>query len=231
MPLTNGENFAGYTIIRLLGSGGMGEVYLAQHPRLPRQDALKILRPDVSSDSSFRVCPSLPAAHDHQNPIGTHDRSRLATTTSALGGMVAQLAEVVLDVAERDLALAGLMARTDADSYILVGHSLGARAMVTAAQTLATNPNGPKITTVHLLGAAIGAKGDWRSVNDAVTDAVYNYYSANDKVLKYLYTVVQAGSIPAGLRGFGSKFPKIKDRNVSRLVKSHSDYFSRVDLV
>lgn len=145
--------------------------------------------------------------------------------------MVAQLAEVVLDVAERDLALAGLMARTDADSYILVGHSLGARAMVTAAQTLATNPNGPKITTVHLLGAAIGAKGDWRSVNDAVTDAVYNYYSANDKVLKYLYTVVQAGSIPAGLRGFGSKFPKIKDRNVSRLVKSHSDYFSRVDLV
>jgi serine/threonine protein kinase len=28
MPLTSGETFAGYTIIRLLGSGGMGEVYL-----------------------------------------------------------------------------------------------------------------------------------------------------------------------------------------------------------
>ena len=28
MPLTNGQTFAGYTIIRLLGSGGMGEVYL-----------------------------------------------------------------------------------------------------------------------------------------------------------------------------------------------------------
>ncbi len=49
---------------------------------------------------------------------------------------------------------------------------------------LATNPEGPKIATVHLLGAAIGAKGDWRSLNDAVTDAAYNYYSANDKVLK-----------------------------------------------
>ena len=129
------------------------------------------------------------------------------------------------------VALAGLLARTDADDYILVGHSLGARAMVTAAQTLTTNTEGPKIATVHLLGAAIGAKGDWRGLNDAVTDVVYNYYSANDKVLKNLYTVVQAGSEPAGLRGFGSKFPKIRDRNVSRLVNSHSDYFDTVDLV
>jgi pimeloyl-ACP methyl ester carboxylesterase len=129
------------------------------------------------------------------------------------------------------VALAGLMARTDADSYILVGHSLGARAMVTAAQTLATDTKGPRVATAHLLGAAIGAKGDWRSLNDAATDAIYNYHSANDKVLKYLYTAVQAGSVPAGLRGFGSKFPKIKDRNVSRLVNSHSDYFDKVNLV
>jgi len=28
MPLTSGQTFAGYTIIRLLGSGGMGEVIL-----------------------------------------------------------------------------------------------------------------------------------------------------------------------------------------------------------
>lgn len=128
------------------------------------------------------------------------------------------------------VALAGLMARTDADTYILVGHSLGARVMVTAAQTLATDPEGPKIATIHLLGAAVGAKGDWRSLNEAATDAAYNYYSANDKVLKYLYTAVQAGSAPAGLRGFRSKFPKIKDRNVSRLVDSHSDYCGKVNL-
>ena len=43
MPLTNGQTFAGYTILRLLGSGAMGEVYLVQHPRLPRHDALKVL--------------------------------------------------------------------------------------------------------------------------------------------------------------------------------------------
>jgi serine/threonine protein kinase, bacterial len=30
MPLSEGANFAGYTVVRLLGSGGMGEVYLFQ---------------------------------------------------------------------------------------------------------------------------------------------------------------------------------------------------------
>ena len=53
MPLAEGAVFAGYTIVRLLGSGGMGEVYLAQHPRLPRLDALKVLRADVSANSEF----------------------------------------------------------------------------------------------------------------------------------------------------------------------------------
>ena len=40
--------------MRLLGSGGMGEVYLAQHPRLPRNDALKVLPADISSDPEYR---------------------------------------------------------------------------------------------------------------------------------------------------------------------------------
>lgn len=55
MPLNNGEEFAGYLIQRLLGTGGMGEVYLAHHPRLPRQDALKILSPTSTADTEFRA--------------------------------------------------------------------------------------------------------------------------------------------------------------------------------
>ena len=55
MPFNNGEVFAGYVIQRMIGTGGMGEVYLAQHPRLPRRDALKILSSASTRDDEFRA--------------------------------------------------------------------------------------------------------------------------------------------------------------------------------
>jgi len=54
MPLAGGDQFAGFTVQRLLGAGGMGEVYLVQHPRLPRLEALKILPANATSDDSYR---------------------------------------------------------------------------------------------------------------------------------------------------------------------------------
>lgn len=54
MTLGDGSTFAGYRILRLLGAGGMGEVYLARHPRLPRLYALKVLPPSLSADSDYR---------------------------------------------------------------------------------------------------------------------------------------------------------------------------------
>lgn len=78
MSLGEGERFAGYTIVRRLGAGGMGEVYLAQHPRLPRQDALKLLTPSISSDPGFRARflreADLAARLWHPNIVGVHDR-------------------------------------------------------------------------------------------------------------------------------------------------------------
>jgi len=78
MPLAADTAFAGYTVLRLLGSGGMGEVYLAQHPRLPRQDALKVLRTDVSADPDFRARfareAELAAKLWHPHIVSIHDR-------------------------------------------------------------------------------------------------------------------------------------------------------------
>jgi predicted ATPase/tRNA A-37 threonylcarbamoyl transferase component Bud32 len=50
MPLTAGSRVGPYEIVSLLGSGGMGEVYLALDPRLRRQVAIKVLRPGSGDD-------------------------------------------------------------------------------------------------------------------------------------------------------------------------------------
>src|ERR1700755_1872929 len=78
MRLNQGDVFAGYTILRQLGSGGMGEVYLAQHPRLPRRDALKVLAAAVSADSAYRERfnreADIAATLWHPHIVGVHDR-------------------------------------------------------------------------------------------------------------------------------------------------------------
>src|SRR5207253_10550026 len=43
-----------YEVDRLIGRGGMGEVYLARHRHLDRQVALKILPPDLAGNPGFR---------------------------------------------------------------------------------------------------------------------------------------------------------------------------------
>jgi hypothetical protein len=76
--LREGQVFAGYTIVRRLGAGGMGHVYLAQHPRLPRRDALKILPSNLTEDLEFRQRfnreADLAASLYHEHIVGIHDR-------------------------------------------------------------------------------------------------------------------------------------------------------------
>ena len=78
MPLGVGEEFAGYTIVGRLGAGGMGEVYLAQHPRLPRRDALKVLSAGTPADATYRerFLREADAAAKlwHPHIVGVHDR-------------------------------------------------------------------------------------------------------------------------------------------------------------
>ncbi|MGY0503306.1 serine/threonine-protein kinase [Nocardia sp. FBN12] len=76
--MTPGTIVGGYRIERILGAGGMGSVYLAKHPSLPRMDALKILSPELSRDAEFRARfereANLAAGLDHPNIVSVFNR-------------------------------------------------------------------------------------------------------------------------------------------------------------
>ncbi|PSR67714.1 serine/threonine protein kinase [Nocardia sp. MDA0666] len=76
--LNNGDVFAGFTVERLLGQGGMGSVYLARHPRLPRLTALKLLNRELYTDAEIRARfereADLCAQLDHHGIVAVYDR-------------------------------------------------------------------------------------------------------------------------------------------------------------
>lgn len=78
--LNTGGQFAGYRIVRQLGEGGMGAVYLAAHPTLPRNDALKVLSRELSRDPDFRTRflreADVAASLDHPNIVSVYDRGQ-----------------------------------------------------------------------------------------------------------------------------------------------------------
>ena len=49
-----GYQFGGYVIKSLVGRGGMGVVYAAEHTTLQRRVALKVIAPEVAEDEAFR---------------------------------------------------------------------------------------------------------------------------------------------------------------------------------
>jgi hypothetical protein len=78
--VTVGSVVAGYRIERVLGSGGMGAVYLAANPTLPRYDALKVLSAELSRDPDFRARfireADVASALDHPNIVSVYNRGQ-----------------------------------------------------------------------------------------------------------------------------------------------------------
>ncbi|WP_240274775.1 serine/threonine-protein kinase [Mycobacterium ulcerans] len=155
--LQEGELFAGYTIVRRLGAGGMGDVYLAQHPRLPRRDALKILPAEFTSSQEFRQRfnreADLAATLYNQHIVGIHDRgefhgqlwismdyvegtdaTRLLNTQYPTGMPYAEVVEIIAAVADAlDYAHSqGLLHRDVKPANILLGEANHRRRIVLA---------------------------------------------------------------------------------------------------
>src|SRR4029453_6166638 len=49
-----GQQLGAYTILSLLGAGGMGEVYLEKDPKLARKDAIKFLPPESTANEQAK---------------------------------------------------------------------------------------------------------------------------------------------------------------------------------
>jgi streptogramin lyase len=77
MDLGPGSEFAAYRIESVLGRGGMGVVYLAEHLGMGRKVALKVLAADLAEDERFRerfVRESrLAASLEHPNIVPIHE--------------------------------------------------------------------------------------------------------------------------------------------------------------
>jgi non-specific serine/threonine protein kinase len=84
MPIQVGSEVAGYRIDSLLGRGGMGMVYLAEHMLLGRKAALKTLLVELASDSDFKSRfireSQMVAAIEHPNIIPIYDAGEIEGT-------------------------------------------------------------------------------------------------------------------------------------------------------
>src|SRR6185312_7224850 len=74
------RQFGQYRLRRRLGSGGMGEVYLAEHQLLKRPCAVKLIRPDAATDpralARFESEVRLTATLSHPNTVEIYDYGR-----------------------------------------------------------------------------------------------------------------------------------------------------------
>jgi serine/threonine protein kinase len=102
--LTPGDRLGGYDIIGGLGAGGMGEVYRARDTRLDRAVALKVLPPDLATDSKrlgrFQREARALAALDHPHIVTIYSVESAPLITSRSDGPTPELHFLTMQLVE-----------------------------------------------------------------------------------------------------------------------------------
>ncbi|GEE03198.1 hypothetical protein nbrc107696_36440 [Gordonia spumicola] len=91
MPAQPGSLIAGYRVVSLLGSGGMGDVYVVENPQLQRREAMKVISVAGASNPDFqerfaneaRTAASL----DHPSIITVHSYGVSEPDATATSGL------------------------------------------------------------------------------------------------------------------------------------------------
>ena len=125
------------------------------------------------------------------------------------------------------LLLADIIARSKTRTgFILMGHSLGARVAYYCLEALSTKDR-KYIKDVYLLGGAVDRKDDdgWVKAASAVKGNIYNCYSRNDDVLRWLYQPANAFiSDPIGLDDITAPVDNLWNIDATALVDGHMEY-------
>jgi serine/threonine-protein kinase len=183
MPLVRGATAAGFNIVRQLGYEEFGELYVADHPRLPRRQVLHLIPAEASVDLDYRerfTCESDQAAtlwhpsiagltdrgeFDDQLWIATEyiegsDAAQLVAASHPEGMPPRLVVEIVSAIADAlDYAHdRGVLHRYVNPGNILVGHSSADRRRIALTGFGVARPDGAR-NTLTRAGMFIGTAG------------------------------------------------------------------------
>lgn len=110
------------------------------------------------------------------------------------------------------------------DKIYLYAHSLGVNLVKNTLLEL--GKQNIFVEKVFLFGGAscIRNESEWINVCNLTKKGVYNFYTKNDSILKYIYRTVELGSNPIGLVPLSLKNDKLYNKDVSDTVKGHFEY-------
>lgn len=175
-----------YRVVRILGTGGMGEVFLVEHPRLPRHDALKLLDANISRNQEFRSRfkreADLLAPLQHPNIITIYDRGeyddRLWLAMEYVQGQDAAKLLKSQGLLPLDLAMPIIQGASSALDYAYSEHQITHRDVKPANILVELKQNDDPIT-VKLVDFGIAkAAGESTSLtNTGVTIGTMSYIS------------------------------------------------------